>query len=186
MNKKNNKKDFKTPEGYFEGFTDKLLDKMSNMESNQDDSFLPKKDGFTVPDGYFDSLNENLQNKLKEDTTKVITLNSRRKFYYYAAAAVAAIVLLTIGIQTSTSQEPTFDNLAKTEIEDYFENNELGMTTYEIAEVVPVDNLEIADILDNQLEEENIIDYLDNTIQNIEDLNLTDFLLVNENQMGKK
>ena len=175
MNKKNNKKNFKTPEGYFEGFSDRLLDRMSDAKGNQESSLLPKSEGFMLPDGYFDSLNKNIQGKLKVDIPKVIALNSRRKFYYYAAAAVAAIVLLTVGIQTNMNQEPTFENLAKTEIEDYFETIDLGMTSFEIAEVIPIDELEIYDILDNKIEEENIIDYLDNSIDNIEELNLTDY-----------
>jgi hypothetical protein len=175
MNKKKNKKDFKTPKGYFEGFTDRLLDKMSSMEGNQEESILPEKEGFKLPDGYFDSLNKNIQEKLNDEVPKVIALNRRRKFYYYVAAAVAAIVLLTVGIQTNMNQEPTFENLAKTEIEDYFNNTDLGLSTYEIAEVIPVDELEISDITDNQIEDENIIDYLDNSIDNIEELNLTDY-----------
>ena len=175
MNKKKNKKNFKTPEGYFEAFSDRLLDRMSDTKGNQESSSLPKSDGFMLPDDYFDSLNKNIQDKLKEEIPKVIALNRRRRLYYYAAAAVAAIVLLTVGIQTNMNQEPTFENLAKTEIEDYFNNTDLGLSTYEIAEVIPVDELEISDITDNQIEDENIIDYLDNSIDNIEELNLTDY-----------
>ncbi len=174
MNKKNNKKNFKTPEGYFKGFSDRLLDRMSDT-GNQGSSLLPKSDGFYLPDGYFDSLNKNIQEKLEDGIPKVITLNRRRKVYYYAAAAVAAIVLLTIGIRTNSSEEHTFEGLAKTEIEDYFNSTDLGLSSYEIAEVIPVDELEISDITDNKIEEENIIDYLDNNIENIEELNLTDY-----------
>ena len=175
MNKKNNKKNFKTPEGYFEGFSDRLLDRMSDTKGNQESSLLPKSDGFMLPDDYFDSLNKNIQEKLKEEIPKVIALNKRRRLYYYAAAAVAAIVLLTIGIRTNSTEEHTFEGLAKTEIEDYFNNTDLGLSTYEIAEVIPVDELEISDITDNQIEDENIIDYLDNSIDSIEELNLTDY-----------
>jgi len=175
MNRKKNKKNFKTPEGYFEGFSDRLLDRMSDIKDNQESSLLPKSDGFKLPDGYFDSLNKNIQEKLNDDIPKVIALNKRRKFYYYVAAAVAAIVLLTIGIRTNAIDEYTFESLAKTEIEDYFNNTELGLSSYEIAEVIPVDELEISDILDNKIEEKNIIDYLDNSIENIEELNLTDY-----------
>lgn len=175
MNKNNTIKDFKTPEGYFEGFTDRLLDKMSNENDELAETILPKNDGFKAPEGYFDSLNKSILDEVTKKPSKVISLTSRTKFTYYAAAAVAAIVLLTIGIRTTNSVEPTFEGLAKTEIEAYFDNNDLGMSTFEIAEVIPVDNLEIADILDNQLQEENIIDYLDDNVDEIEDLNLTDY-----------
>ncbi len=175
MNKKNNKKDFNTPEGYFEGFSDRLLDRMSNSKSDQKGSLLPKSDGFSLPDGYFDSLNRNIQDKLNEDSPKIIALQRRRRFYYFTAAAVAAIVLLTIGIRTNNSSNPTFESLANVEIEDYFEYNDLGLSTYEIAEVIPVDELEISDIMDDKFEEENIIDYLNDNIETIEELNLTDY-----------
>ena len=175
MNKNNDKKNFKTPEGYFEGFSNRLLDKMSNTNSDQESSLLPESDGFNLPDGYFDSLNKRIQDKLNEDTPKVIALNRSRKLYYYAAAAVAAIVLLAIGLRTNNTSDPTFESLAKTEIEAYIEYNDLGLTTYEIAEVIPVDELDVSDIMDDELDEENIIDYLDNSIENIEELNLTDY-----------
>jgi len=175
MNKKNNKKDFNTPEGYFEGFSDRLLDRMSGSKNDPKGSLLPKSDGFSLPEGYFNSLNKKIQDKLNEDTPKIIALQRRRKFYYLAAAAVAAILLLTIGIRTNTSSDPTFEGLANSEIEDYFEYNDLGLSTYEIAEVIPVDELEISDIMDDAIEEENIIDYLNDSIENIEELNLTDY-----------
>lgn len=175
MNKNNNKKNFKTPEGYFEGFSDRLLDRISNANNDPKSSLLPESDGFSLPDGYFDSLNKSIQDRLNDNAPKVIALNSRRKLYYYAAAAVAAIGLLAIGLRTNNTSEPTFEGLANTEIEEYFEFNDLGLTTYEIAEVIPVDELDISDIMDDKLEEENIIDYLDNSIENIEELNLTEY-----------
>ena len=175
MNKNNNKKSFKIPKGYFEGFSDRLLDRMSNASGDPKSSLLPESDGFSLPDGYFDSLNERILDKLNDDTPKVIALQSRRKLYYYAAAAVAAVVLLAIGLGTNNTVDPTFESLAKSEIENYLEYNDLGLTTYEIAEVIPVDELDISDIMDDELDEENIIDYLDNNIENIEELNLTDY-----------
>ena len=166
--------DFKTPEGYFEGFTDKLLDSISIPKDNQHGPLLSKSDGFIVPDSYFEALNSNIQEKLNKEETKVITLNSRAKYLYYAAA-IAALVLLTIGIRYTQSAEPTFESLAKTEIEDYFEHTDSGFSTYEIAEVIPVDDLEISDVLENEFEEAYIIDYLDNSVDDFEELNLTDY-----------
>jgi hypothetical protein len=173
MNK--NKNTFKTPEGYFEKFSDKLLDKISNLKGDQEETVLPKEDGFTIPDGYFGSFHANIKNRLDEEPSKVIALHGRQKLYYYAAAAVAAIALLTISIRTTMGEVPTFESLANIEIEDYFESYDLGLSTYEIAEVLPVDDLEISDIMDNQLEDVNIIEYLDDSIENFEELNLTDY-----------
>jgi hypothetical protein len=175
MNKKNNKTGFKTPEGYFEGFADRIGKRISKTNKDQEETVFPDKEGFAIPDGYFDQLNSKIQAGIKADTAKVFSLNSYRKYYYLAAASVAALILLTIGLRMNTNEEPTFEGLAKTEIEDYFEHNDLGLSTYEIAEVIPIDELEISDIMDDEIEEENIIDYLDDSIENIDELNLTDY-----------
>lgn len=175
MNKKHTNNNFKTPEGYFEGFTDRLLDRMSNDIGELEDSKWPKSEGFKVPEGYFDNLNENILDGLHKNSPKVIALNAGIKKFYYAAAAVAALVLLTIGIRNANNVEPTFESLAKTEIEAYFENSDLGMSTFEIAEVIPVDDLEISDVLDTQLNDENIIDYLNDNVDEIEELNLIEY-----------
>jgi len=169
MEELNKKNPFKTPESYFENFSDGLLDKLSEEKLD-----LPKEDGFTIPENYFDALHENIQKKLNTEETKVVQLHPYRK-YYAVAASIAAIVIVFLGFNWSTPEEVTFDDLASADIESYFESNELGLTTYEIAEVLPVDELEINDILENQFEEENVIEYLNENIDDIEDLNLEDY-----------
>ncbi|MEP3209595.1 MAG: hypothetical protein ABJN95_10420 [Maribacter sp.] len=169
MKELNKNNPFKTPEGYFENFTDGLLDKLSEEKLN-----LPKDDGFAVPEDYFDGLHKNIQQRLDADETKVVQLHPYRK-YYLAAASIAAIVLLFFGFNWNTPKELTFDDIASADIESYFESNELGLTTYEIAEVLPVDELEINEILENQFDEENVIDYLNENVDDIEDLNLEDY-----------
>lgn len=174
MKKANNHKDFKIPEGYLDGFTDKLMERISTSEGDQEARMLPKSDGFKIPDNYFDGLHSNIIEKLEEEEKKVITLKPWRNNLYYAAASVAAAILLTIALQYNQSSEPTFESLAKADIEEYFDQTDFGFSTYEIAEVIPVDDLEVADILEYQFNEENIIDYLDDDIDNIEELNLLD------------
>lgn len=160
---------FKTPEGYFENLTDKLMDKL-----NEEKGDLPKEDGFTIPENYFDGLKKSIQEKVDVPETKVVQLHPYRK-YYVAIASVAAILLVLVGLNWNSADETTWDDLANADIETYFETNELGLTTFEIAEVLPVDELEINDILENQFEEENVIDYLNENIDDIEDLNLEDY-----------
>jgi hypothetical protein len=159
---------FKTPEGYFENFTDGLMDKLNEEKFN-----LPKVDGFVVPDDYFDDLHKIIQGKLSEET-KVVQLHPYRK-YYLAAASIAAIAVIFLGFNWNNTGEITFEDLANIDIENYFESNDLGLTTYEIAEVLPIDELEINDILENQFDEENVIDYLNDNVDDIEDLNLEDY-----------
>tara|TARA_R110000796_G_scaffold35017_3_gene90145 strand:- start:123819 stop:124328 length:510 start_codon:yes stop_codon:yes gene_type:complete len=158
---------FKTPEGYFTSFTDKLIAKLSEEETIE-----LKKNSFKVPDGYFDSLNNRIQEKLIISTpVKVVKLNSYKK-YYYAVASMAAVLVLFIGLKINNSPVLSFDDIASSDIESYFDSNELGLSSYEIAEVIPVDELEIKDIIDNHLDNDIIIEYLNNSIDNFEELNL--------------
>jgi hypothetical protein len=166
MDKKYKKQDFKVPEGYFDSFTDKMKQKLS-----EEDMHLPAKDNFKVPENYFENLNEKIVQKIDGKGTKVIKLRPYRKFYY-VAASVAAILLVVFGLQLSQEDEFTFGDLANSDLETYLENNDLGLSSYEIAEVIPVEELEINDILENQINDENIMEYLDDTVDDVDELNI--------------
>lgn len=166
MGKKSKNSGFKTPKGYFEGFADDLLDKMSKETSS-----LPKEDGFAVPEGYFDNLNKKVLDQVTEKESKVIRLKPYKK-YLYVAASVAAILIMVLSIQQRGKSSLTFDDLARTDIENYLEENELGLSSYELAEVLLIEELEVNDILNSELDDENIIDYLEDNIDDIDELNL--------------
>jgi hypothetical protein len=166
MSEKSKNSGFRTPKGYFEHFTDDLLDKMSKETSG-----LPKKDGLKVPEGYFDNLDKKILKKVTEKESKVIRLKSYKK-YFLAAASVAAILILVLSIQERGQSSFTFDDLARTDIENYLEENELGLSSYELAEVLLTEELEVNDILNSELDDENIIDYLEDNIDDIDELNL--------------
>lgn len=166
--KKNHEHKFKTPEGYFESFNERLMDKIAKEESA-----IPKTDGFAVPDGYFDTVHETIAKKIDPNAPKVISLVDYKKFFY-AAASIAAILVLVFYLSPSKVQPIQFEDLASTEIDTYFENTEIGLSSYEIVQVVDLDASELNDINDNtmELEEEVIIDYLDSNIGDFEELNL--------------
>jgi len=160
---------FKAPQGYFEDFNARLMGKLSEERAN-----LPKEDGFGVPDGYFETLGGKILDKTKDVETKVIPLQPYKK-YYYAAASIAAIALVVFGLNWNTTEKPTFEGLAESEIENYFETNEYDLSAYEMAEVIPLHELDLADILTNRFEEENVIDYLHDNIDDFEELNLEEY-----------
>lgn len=160
------KNSFKTPEGYFDSFTDNLMTKLSAEET-----IAPNKDGFKVPEGYFESLYQEIESKLKVEEPKVIQLNPYKK-YYFAVASIAAVLLLYFGINFNSTPGLTFDDIANSDIENYFDNNDLDLSSFEIAEVIPVDELEINDIINNHLNDANVVDYLNNSIDDFEELNL--------------
>ena len=167
MDKKYKKEGFKLPEGYFEGLTDRILEGIE-----EDTSKLPDKEGFAVPEGYFDSLDERVRKAISPDEdSKVVRLNPWKK-YYFVAASIAALVIIVIGFQLSQTQEFTFSDLANAELENYLDETDLGLTSYEIAEVLPIEELEVNDILDTALNEENILDYLDENVEDLDELNI--------------
>lgn len=162
MNKNN---PFKTPEGYFDSLKDRLMDAASEQQAD-----LPGKEGFKVPEGYFDNLKGELMGKVSKNEPKVVALFQYRKIFY-ATAAAAAVVLLVFGLQYRGETQPSFEDLASADIEHYLENNAADLNTYEIVSELGIEEIEFGDVMDNELEEENIIDYLDESIDDLEDLN---------------
>lgn len=170
MNKDHENK-FKTPEGYFESFNERLFARLEAEEEEPNTDFLPRTDGFNIPEGYFTTLYPSVQSKLEKRSTKVISLKQYRTFYY-AAAVLAALFVLTLGWNWNKSPDVSFEDLASTDIETYFEDNELGLSSYEIAETVNLDDISISDITGRSLQEESILEYLDENVEDLEDLDL--------------
>ena len=159
---------FKIPDGYFEGLTDRIMDRVSEEVHG-----LPKSDGFQTPEGYFDTLSDQILERSKKEDTKVVKLYPYRKILI-TAASIAAVVVIFIGLQWQGNQGLTFEDIANMELEEYFDNNASAINTYEIAELMPLDELEVTDILESEWDEENIVEYLDETIDDIDEFNLTD------------
>lgn len=159
---------FTTPPSYFEEFSQNLENRLREEELQ-----LTKESGFKVPDTYFDTLSSNISTKLEAKTPKVIQLKPN-KIFVTAAASVAAAVLIFFGINWNNSQEASWDTVVDTDIESYFDANGLGLTSYEIAEVIPIDDLEITDFLETEIHEDHIIDYLSENTDNFEELNLNE------------
>lgn len=168
---KNDENNFKTPEGYFDNFNERLMGKIREEEETEDLSFLPKSDGFTVPEGYFEGLDQKVSKQIRDRETKVISLKAYRK-YFYGAVAAAAVFLVIFGLNLNTQETVEFEDLASAEIDAYLENAELDLSSYELAEIVSLDEIEINDVIENTLESDNILEYLDENIEDIEELNL--------------
>lgn len=166
MKEANKKNPFKTPKGYFEDFSENLMKRLP-----ENGIVIPKNDGFTVPDTYFEGVTEKIRQNLEAEETKVIPLHPFKK-YYYAVASIAAVALIAFLLNQNRAKEITFEDIANSDIENYFEDNSLDFSTYEIAELVPVDELEISDLMSGTFEEDNILNYLDNNTDEFEELNL--------------
>ena len=163
--KRKKKNPFTTPENYFDNFQDRLMDKLSKEEH-----IIPSNSGFETPDTYFENFQERLNSKLKKEDVKVISLFPYKKVMA-VAASIAAIVLVYFGLN-SKNTDINFTDLANVDIEAYFDNNEFDLTSYDIAEVIPLENTEMSDMLNSPLDDELIIDYLDENTNGLNDLNL--------------
>jgi hypothetical protein len=164
---KNKSNSFKTPDGYFDNLTDRLMSQISIEET------VAKTESFKVPEGYFDSLNACIQQKIKIEEPKVIQLKSYKK-YYYSVASIAAVIILFVALTfktNNTDNSLSFDDLASVDIENYLDNNDLELSSYEIAELIPIDELEINDMV-SHFDNEDINSYLDESMDSFDELNL--------------
>lgn len=166
MDKKYKKEGFNVPEGYFDSLSKRLMNQMKEEKQG-----LPNKEGFGVPEGYFENFNDRLKERMDLEGPKVVQLNPLRKFYF-VAASIAALIIIVIGLRWGSTDELSFGDLANSELETYLDENEIELTSYELAEVIPVEELEVNDILDNNLKDENIIDYLDENVDDLDELNI--------------
>ena len=169
--KKNHDNSFKTPEGYFDKFNERLFARIESEENEPDTSFLPKTDGFKVPTAYFKGVYPEVKSMLERPKSKVVSIN-RYRTWYYAAAAVAVLFVVSLGWNWNQNQDLDFNDLASADIETYFDDYELGLSSYEIAEAVNLSDLSLTDITDKNIEEESILEYLDENVDDLEDLDL--------------
>ncbi|ASV31883.1 hypothetical protein [Maribacter cobaltidurans] len=171
MKRKNTDKNpFNIPKDYFNSFEDKLKDRIF-----KEDSFIPKNDGFGIPESYFEQLQAQLTAKVEEEKSspKVTPLYSYKKFLAIAAS-IAALLILAVGINWNNDDTLSFTDLANSEIEAYFNDTEIDLSSDEIAEVLPIDGYEINDFVKPEMTEENLLDYLNENVENFEELNLED------------
>ncbi|MCK0135218.1 hypothetical protein [Arenibacter sp. S6351L] len=168
MDKLNKNNSFKVPDGYFDTLSSDIFKKIA-----KEDISMPPNEGFKIPEGYFDTLNAKLLGQLENTPVepKVIPLKSYKK-HYYTAASVAAVVLLFILVQFNRDKTPSYSDLANSDIEHYFEFNDLELSSYDLAEILPIHDLDLNDILESRLDNDNIIDYLDSHIEDFEELNM--------------
>jgi hypothetical protein len=167
MKKIPKKNSFKTPTGYFEGLTKRIQERMQEEDAQK----FPDKEGFAVPDTYFDDLEKEILANTTQKETPIIQLRPYKN-YLYVAAAIAAIVVLVIALPWNRSQTITFDDLAEVDITSYFESQELELSSYEIAEAIPVADLDIDEFMESGMDDEQIMNYLEDTIDDLDELNI--------------
>ncbi len=162
---KKNNEGFSIPKGYFKTFPDKLFKKIKAEKY-----ILPKNEGFTVPKNYFKTFENNLFKKIDaEKQKKVIKLTVYKK-YYYTATAIAAVFLLIFTLNLIKPVAVSFDTITQNEIENYIQNNYITLNSYEIAQVFTDVNLEEINIIENNFQDDEIMDYLYENLENYNDI----------------
>ncbi|SFR31235.1 hypothetical protein SAMN04490243_0062 [Robiginitalea myxolifaciens] len=156
--KQHSRDGFKTPDKYFENFQEQLGKRL-----NAEDS-----DGFSVPEGFFESFGEKLEQRLTESPGKVRKL--RPQLLAWSGAVAAAIILFVVLQPGSNYASPTFSDLADAEIENYLEVGYEDLSAYEWAENFPPESLSAEDLIEVEPAEEQLLDYLDQDPDALEEL----------------
>lgn len=155
MDKASDKRGFRSPEGYFERFPDRLMARMKAEEGQA----ISSRGGFKVPDGYFEGLADRLQERVPRKGPKVRTL-WRPRLGWIAAAAAAILLLLLMPDRQVAGIE--FEDLSGESIASYLESREGDLSTQELAETLPLNEIALEDMLEATLETQHIAEYLEN------------------------
>lgn len=157
-------KGFTVPEGYFDSLADRVLEQLNSDQ-------VPKEtenQGFKLPEDYFDTFGERLEKRMGQPKGKVRNLWGPRMAL--AMSAAAAIVLMLVYNPFRADKGLQFEDLGKGEIQAYLESDEMDISTSELAEVLPLDGIVMDDVLEAGPKEEQILDYLDENIEGLEEI----------------
>ena len=149
---------FKTPEGYFDHLQDRILDHTAQVRNRRKDH----RHGFRVPEGYFEGLADRLQERRKNKESKVRRLRPVN-LSWIAAAAAAVLLLILVPDRGENSIE--FKDLTGESIAEYLQTWEGDLSSDELADALPLNDIALEDILDASLQTQQIADYLENNTE---------------------
>ncbi len=157
---------FNTPKEYFEDFEGRLFSKISENK-------IPKESGFSVPKDYFTQLEDRvLERVISSDLTghqvgnnpKIIPLFTKRTLIY--AASIAACAVLIFSVINSNNTSIKWEDMQISSIENYIEEGNLGLDTYDIASLLKENDLENITLENDLFSDETLEDYL---LENLDD-----------------
>ncbi len=143
---------FKTPKNYFFTIEDRVFD---NLKSKK------RENAYAIPKDYFDTVEDNVFKKLQTET-KVIDFKTRFIKTLLPITVAAATLLLFFTLQLLNNSNDNTDLFAKmeiSEIENWIENGNFEINSYQIASVY--EDADFEDIeLNQQYNDDNLMDYL--------------------------
>lgn len=154
---------FTTPKDYFDTFEERLFEKIET------EATIPKEEGFKIPDAYFDSLEDRLAGTLfatEKEEVKVISLSNRKQYLKYISYVSAACIIIAGIIMFSFGKTNLNTNLTVTEneINTFIDNDLIAMNNYDLFAVYEEENIDISSIIEVNLDEEETIYYLENSV----------------------
>jgi len=145
---------FKTPENYFETFSERL-----NERLNEKDVIGVKNAGFKIPENYFETFESNFTDKLNDkEETKIIQFKSKRTWYY--AAGIAASIVLLLSIIFTNKNGISIDKLETVAIESYLYQEEYSAE--ELTSLFQLNEISETDFIKLNISEETLNNYLEN------------------------
>ncbi len=150
----NNNDGFKVPEGYFESFENKLFEKIDSDTDSQRSSKM--NSGFNAPEDYFDTLKDTILQKIDNDTPKgkLISLQTRRNILYFSG--IAAMIAIIISISIPKESEVNFDTIEIVDIDAYFNEEGIELSTAEIAALLD-DDIIYSETFEKELIDDKIL-----------------------------
>lgn len=157
LNNKNN--GFDIPEDYFDVFEERLLQKLEKHK-------LPKSTGFILPKNYLENVESNIESKLKSTykKTNIIPLFTKKTLYYALAIASCAILIITLTTKNTSIED--LNNIPISSLESYLEEEQIGITTYDIASLLNTEEIVLEEniLIENEEIENYLLENLDNTL----------------------
>ena len=144
---------FKTPEDYFSTIEDRVFESIKHQE---------KENVYVTPKGYFDTVEDKVFERLQTET-KVIDFKTRFvKTFLPIAAAASLLLFVTLQLlNNSTDNTDLFAKMEISEIENWIEDEDFEMNSYQIAALYEdVDFEEIE--LNQNYNDVNLSNYLEN------------------------
>lgn len=151
---------FEVPKDYFKTVEDKVI---HTIKSNN------QKNDFSIPENYFETLEDSVFEKIRREP-KTIRLKNRFVKTFIPLAAASLLLFITFQLFNDTSSTDLLANLEVSEIENWIDNGDLELDSYEIAAIY--ENVDFEELeINQQYNDESLIEYLNNI--DIESLYLT-------------
>lgn len=146
---------FKVPEDYFGNFEERMMVEMFFEENKL------RQTPFKVPENYFEQLEGRVFEKLEVTPKKgkVISLFNRRTLSYVAGIAAVLSVLLT-SVVFNQSQDPGFEDLDITAVENYL----LESIDHDDPKNIP-ENYDFTASANPNIDKEALLEYLNENIE---------------------